>query len=255
MKEIKVKSAGESDPGLERANNEDRVHDDPERGIFIVIDGVGGHAAGEKAADIALSKLRTRLERLTGSVAERIHEAITIANNEIYRLAQAQEQWRGMACVLTVAVVEDGQVTIGHVGDTRLYKVHAGQIRKITHDHSPVGEREDKNELSELEAMRHPRRNEVYRDVGTELHDPSDQDFIELIEIPFEPDCALVMCSDGLSDLVTSAQILRIVEEHAENPREVANHLIEAANSAGERQRHRPLRCRRAVHYARAGER
>ena len=78
-----------------------------------------------------------------------------------------------MACVLTVAVVETGQVTVGQVGDSRLYLVEPGDIRKLTHDHSPVGEREDRGEIDELCAMRHPRRNEVYRDVGSEVHAPT----------------------------------------------------------------------------------
>ena len=82
-----------------------------------------------------------------------------------------------MACVLTVAVVENGSAIIGHVGDSRLYKIRRGEIRKITHDHSPVGEREDSGEISEAEAMRHPRRNEVYRDVGSQEHAPDDPGF------------------------------------------------------------------------------
>ena len=81
----KLRCAGDSHPGLVRSNNEDRFHFDPDRGIFLVIDGIGGHAAGEKAADIALSMVRSRLERETGSAGERIREAITVANNEIFR--------------------------------------------------------------------------------------------------------------------------------------------------------------------------
>ena len=88
-----------------------------------------------------------------------------------------------MACVLTVAVVDDGRATIGHVGDTRLYKLRGGRIEKVTRDHSPVGEREDANEISEAEAMRHPRRNEVYRDVGSEPHEPAMPDFVDVDEI------------------------------------------------------------------------
>ena len=80
-----------------------------------------------------------------------------------------------MACVLTVALVEGDSVSIGHVGDSRLYKIRGGRIEKITHDHSPVGEREDNRDLSEADAMRHPRRNEVYRDVGSEEHTPDDR--------------------------------------------------------------------------------
>src|SRR6185436_8134165 len=105
------------------------------------------------------------------------------------------------ACVLTVAVIEDGLATIGHVGDTRLYKFQRDRVEKVTRDHSPVGEREDSNDLSESEAMRHPRRNEVYRDVGSDPHQPDDADFVDACEIAFVPDAALLLCSDGLTDL------------------------------------------------------
>ncbi len=228
-----LRCAGESHPGLVRSNNEDRFYADPERGIFLVVDGVGGQAAGEKAADVAVETVRKRLERQTGSAAERVREAIAVANNEILRLARSNPQWKGMACVLTAAVVEEGGATVGHVGDSRLYKIRGGAIRKVTHDHSPVGEREDSRALSEAEAMRHPRRNEVYRDVGSEEHTPDDPDFIEVADIPFEPDAALLLCSDGLSDQVTSGEILRIVEREAGNPQAAARALVAAANHAG----------------------
>jgi serine/threonine protein phosphatase PrpC len=233
MQQALFKCAGDSHPGLARENNEDRFHCDPQRGIFIVVDGVGGQAAGEKAAEIAVNKLKTRLERPTGTVIERIREAITIANNEIHHQAQQQPEWAGMACVLTAAIVEGARVTIGHVGDTRLYKLQPGRIQKMTHDHSPVGLREERCGLTEIEAMRHPRRNEVFREVGADPHAPEDEDFIEIIETEFEPDSALLLCSDGLSDLVTSAQIQRLVEENAGDPKLAVQRLIEAANAAG----------------------
>ena len=103
----------------------------------------------------------------------------------------------------------------------------------MTRDHSPVGEREDAGEISELEAMHHPRRNEVYRDVGSEPHQPDDPDFIEVKEVPFEPDAALLLCSDGLTDLVDSASIQRVVAQWAGHPQQVVDALIEAANAAG----------------------
>jgi hypothetical protein len=138
-----------------------------------------------------------------------------------------------MACVLTVVVVKNGTATIGHVGDTRLYKLGDGRIEKITRDHSPVGEQEDAQEISELEAMRHPRRNEVYRDVGSEPHEPGDPDFVELHQIPFGPDEALLLCSDGLTDLVDSGSILRTVAAWAGDPPAVVRALIDAANDRG----------------------
>src|SRR5437763_6940561 len=138
-----------------------------------------------------------------------------------------------MACVLTVAVLDNGSAVVGHVGDSRLYQVRRGEIRKITHDHSPVGEREDSRELSEADAMRHPRRNEVFRDVGGQEHTPDDADFIEVQRFAFEPDSALLLCSDGLSDQVPSAEIRTAVERDAGNPEAAARELIAAANRAG----------------------
>ena len=115
----KLRFAAASDPGKRRKNNEDRYYIDPDRGIYAVIDGVGGQAAGETAAGVAVEVMRERLERQTGSAEERLREAITLANNEILRLSRTKPEWAGMACVLTVALVEEDIVTIGHVGDTR----------------------------------------------------------------------------------------------------------------------------------------
>ncbi len=230
---LSLQGAGGSDPGRVRENNEDRFHCDAERGIFIVVDGVGGHAGGEIAAETALLQVRTRLERAAGSAEERLREAITLANNEVHRLSRTNAEWTGMACVLTAALVEDHQVTIGHVGDSRLYKLRRGTIDKLTHDHSPVGEREDAGDLDEREAMRHPRRHEVFRDVGSERHTPADVDFVEIVESSFEADAALILCSDGLSDLVTSGEMLAIAGRHAGDPAAVVHALIAQANRAG----------------------
>ena len=228
-----VRAAGNTDPGLLRDVNEDRFHLDLARGLFMVVDGVGGQAAGGKAADIAVSMLRARLERENAPVPQRLRDAITAANNEIHRLAGLRPEWAGMACVLTVAVVEEGRATIAHVGETRLYKLRQDRLEKVTRDHSPVGEREDAGEISELEAMNHPRRNEVYRDVGSEPHQAGDPEFIELQHVPFEPDAALLLCSDGLTDVVDSTSILRVVTQWAGHPQQVVDGLIEAANAAG----------------------
>lgn len=226
-------SAACSDPGSVRENNEDRVYSDDARGFFVVIDGMGGHQAGEHAAEIALERIKSRLERQTDTIERRLREAITLANNAIFEAAGTKEEWGGMACVLTAAVIENGHATIGHVGDSRLYKIRQGKIEKITHDHSPVGEREDRGELTEPEAMHHPRRNEVFRDVGSEEHAPDDEEFIEIRKIPFEPDSALLLCSDGLSDALPASQILRIVDENAGDRWAAVRTLIAAATEDG----------------------
>jgi len=228
-----LRAAADTNAGLHRDVNEDRIHADVARGVFLVIDGVGGHAAGGRAADLALATVRSRLERETGPIIDRVREAIAIANNVIHRAAVLRPEWNGMACVLTVAVVDETRAVVGHVGDTRLYKLRDDRIDKITRDHSPIGEREDSNELSELEAMHNPRRNEVYRDVGSDPHQPDDPDFIDACEIAFEPDAALLLCSDGLTDLVDSSSVQHIVKRFAGQPDQVVKELIDAANGAG----------------------
>ncbi len=224
---------GETDPGKQRENNEDRILCDPERGIFVVADGMGGEAAGEVAAQQAVDFIGKRLGEEAGTAARRLREAIAGANNEIYRLAEHNPEWRGMACVLTAAIIENRTLHVGHVGDSRLYEIHGNGIRKITPDHSPIGQKEDSGELSELEAMRHPRRNEVFRDVGSQLHKPDDPDFIEYLQIPLEEKAAYVFCTDGLSDMLTSREILTAVIENAGRPQDGVRRLIEKANAAG----------------------
>src|SRR5205085_6175016 len=103
-----LRCAGASDPGRVRTNNEDAYWMDADRGIFLVVDGIGGQAAGEKAAEIAVARVKARLERQTGTAEQRVREAIAMANNEIFKAAQARPEWHGMACVLTVVVLENG---------------------------------------------------------------------------------------------------------------------------------------------------
>jgi serine/threonine protein phosphatase PrpC len=226
-------AAFRSDPGRVRANNEDVALVDSARGVYGVIDGMGGQAAGEVAAGIARDVILQRLARPLGSPAERVREAIAIANNEIFGRAERTPELHGMACVVTLAIVSSGTLTIGHVGDSRLYTFGPGGLRKLTHDHSPIGEREDAQELSETEAMRHPRRNQVFRDVGSARRDKDEEEFVEVIEAPLPPDSAILLCSDGLTDMVSSAAIERLVRAHAGRPQDVADALVAAANEAG----------------------
>jgi serine/threonine protein phosphatase PrpC len=230
---LEWRSATASDPGRMRLENQDRAYVDDELGIFLVVDGLGGHAAGGKAADTAVDVIRAEMARPGGDARERIRGAITLANNRIFEAAAENETWRGMACVLTLAMISGDKVIVGHVGDSRLYLTWNGAIRKLTQDHSPVGEREDAGELTEAEAMAHPRRHEVFRDVGSRRREPDEEDFIEMKEFLFKPDAAIVLCSDGVSDLLTSAEILEVIERYNGDPAQVAGELVEAANVAG----------------------
>jgi PPM family protein phosphatase len=230
-----LQAAFRSDPGRVRANNEDLPLVDAARGVYGVIDGVGGQAAGEIAAAIAHDVILHRLSRPLGTPAERVREAIALANNEIFRRSAQNADLRGMTCVVTLALVTGDQLTIGHVGDSRLYMMGPRGLRKLTHDHSPIGEREDASEITEAEAMQHPRRNEVFRDVGGALHDKDDADFVEVVEERLQPDTAILLCTDGLTDMVPSMAIERIVRRHAGQPQQVVDALIDAANEAGGR--------------------
>ena len=229
----KWRSAAASHPGRVRVENQDRNYLDDDLGIFLVVDGLGGHAAGEKAAETALDVIRAELQARYGDVRERVRYAIAAANNRILELAEANEGWQGMACVLTLAVACEDKFIVGHVGDSRLYLIWNGSMRKLTSDHSPVGEREDAGDLSEQEAMQHPRRHEVFRDVGSRRREPGDDDFIEMKEFLFKPDAAILLCSDGLSDLVTAAEISEIVDRYDGDPEKIARDLVDAANQAG----------------------
>jgi serine/threonine protein phosphatase PrpC len=226
-------AAGHSDTGRKRTENEDRFFIDAQRGIFLVVDGLGGHAAGERAAEIAVDIISTRLSRRTGASEKRIQEAFALASTEIYQAASRNPEWAGMACVATLALIEADHVTVGHVGDSRLYLLTPGTIEKITRDHSPVGELEDSQELSESDAMRHPRRNEVYRDLGSAAHTPNDTNFVEIHSIPLGQQSALMLCSDGLTDQVTASDIRLVIEQHAGDPQKAARALVDAANEAG----------------------
>jgi serine/threonine protein phosphatase PrpC len=224
-----------TDRGLVRDHNEDRYWVDEERGAFLVVDGVGGHAGGEMAAESAVETIRQTLFVEDGTAEARVRRAITGANNRVYELASADESRAGMGCVLTLALVENGEMTIGHVGDSRLYLVWKGAIRKLTSDHSPVGEGEDAGELTELEAMAHPRRNEVFRDVGSQPREENDSAFVEIRTCRFRPDAAILLCSDGLTDHLTSAQLRDIAGRYDGDAARTAAELVEAANAAGGR--------------------
>src|ERR1700680_163105 len=115
----KWKAGAATDPGRLRTENQDRDYVDDERGVFLVVDGLGGHAAGEKAADTALEVIPAELANRDVDIRERIRSAIATANNRICDLASENEAWRGMACVLTLAVMEDDRGIVGNVGDSR----------------------------------------------------------------------------------------------------------------------------------------
>ncbi len=235
MSELALDCGAATDTGLVRVRNEDRYWIDPALGAFLVVDGVGGQAAGERAAELAVAAIRESIAQDAQTAEVRVRGAIAAANNRICAEAGQNPALAGMACVLTLALVEGAQVTIGHVGDSRLYLFDGSGIRKVTSDHSPVGELEDAGELSEEEAMAHGRRHEVFRDVGSRPRSAEDAEFIEICRCEIAACSALLLCSDGLSDHLTSHRIREIAGRYSGDAAEIARRLVDAANQAGGR--------------------
>ena len=233
MPERPLRSAAATDTGRQRQDNQDTYIAAPDIGLFAVIDGVGGYAGGDVAAELAKETIRARFSVPPLAPLKALKEALLYANEKIYEKGRQDPNLDQMACVATAALVKDDILYAAHVGDTRLYKLRPpAAIEKLTRDHSLVGLQEDAGELDEVAAMRHPRRNEIMRDLGSESHDPDDP-FIELVEASFEPDAAILLCSDGLTDLVRRRDLERLLLTHAGCPEDTVEALIEAANDAG----------------------
>jgi serine/threonine protein phosphatase PrpC len=230
---ISYLSAAASHVGLRRQRNEDKFLIDPLRDFFLVVDGMGGHAGGEIAAQIAVETIEERIKETVGDNQTRLRDSIVCANNAIFHIARGDENLFGMGCVLTALLLKDEIATIANVGDARLYKIHQGKIELVTKDHSVINQLEEDSAYSEIRLMRHPRRNEVFRCVGIEERTTDENGFVDIINIEFLPEHAFLLCSDGLSDLVTSAKLLELILTHAESPQTLVRLLVDEANRAG----------------------
>lgn len=199
-----------------------------------VIDGVGGYKGGDVAASIARSVIIKKLDNFTGDVIEVLQEAIIAANKKINQQKRTGGHHESMACVLTCAVIDmrHNKFWYAHVGDTRVYLKRDQSLIKISSDHSAVGFLEESGRLSEEEAMRHPRRNEINKALGFEEDITTTDDFIETGESPFLPGDMLLLCSDGLTDMISSGKIISVL-----TPKKTlstkAKALVDAANDAG----------------------
>lgn len=229
---------GKTDTGLKRDHNEDNYVATKlwDSYIFLcVIDGVGGYAGGEICSAAVAEKMEQILKDSEpgGNLEGLLKSALAKANNHIIQMHQEMPEYNNMSCVVTSILVDTANalVYMAHVGDTRLYEYSKGQLLKLSHDHSPVGIREEMGLLSEHEAMNHPRRNIIERCIGDSELD-EDTDYIETAVFPFKKGASYLLCSDGLTDMVDSANIIQIVSSE-KNVDEKVEELIEAANQAG----------------------
>jgi protein phosphatase len=217
--------AGRTDTGRRRRRNEDAYVLAPP--LFAVADGMGGAQAGEVASRLAAAALEdTDPGRLTGP--ERVASLIREANRRVHERSSVDPSTSGMGTTMTVALVEDGGVVIGHVGDSRAYLVRDGRIAQLTEDHSLVNELLKSGKLSREEAEVHPQRSVITRAVGT---DP-DVD-VDSFVVETQVGDVFLICSDGLTDMVDDEGILEVVERDHDDLDRVTKLLVAAANRGG----------------------
>ncbi|MGE0129272.1 MAG: Stp1/IreP family PP2C-type Ser/Thr phosphatase [Blastocatellales bacterium] len=238
---------GCTDVGRRRPNNEDAflVADLTERGGFtttpneywlgergallVVADGMGGASAGEVASMLAVATVRNRLQRSATQAngIEQLRRAAEKANAAIRQYARNRPQAEGMGTTLTAALLRDGNVYLAQVGDSRAYLIRGQRIKQLTKDQSLVQKMLDGGLLTPEEAAHHPYRNVVMQALGVE-----DEINVALSACTLEPNDFLLLCSDGLSNYVSDAEMQRIVTE-AESPKYACRLLVELANERG----------------------
>ena len=215
-----------TDTGRRRPQNEDTFVCDPP--LFAVADGVGGAQAGEIASRLAAAALEERPPTALGEST--LTELLREANDRIYRHALEDPAAAGMGTVVTALLVDEsaGDVAIGHVGDSRAYRLRDGELEQLTPDHSLVGELVRAGRLSTEEAEHHPHRSVITRAVGTE---PDVE--VETLTVAVAPGDLYLICSDGLTDIVRDEQIAELIRTADGDPDAAAEALVAAANRAG----------------------
>ncbi len=228
----------QTDTGRVRTNNEDAIAVDESCGVAVLADGMGGYAAGEVASGMACDFIRSELGRWLheasagasdGDVKRAMDICVDNANRAIFGAANSNPTYAGMGTTLVLAVFRSGRLLLGHIGDSRAYRLRDGQLQQITKDHSLLQEQIDAGILTPEQAQYAANKNLVTRALGVEdlvllethLHDIQSGDIY-------------LMCSDGLSDMLRDQQIADIMTAHASLP-DMGAALVAGANDAGGR--------------------
>jgi serine/threonine protein phosphatase PrpC len=225
---------GATDTGRERSNNEDAFvvrHLTDDLLFAAVIDGVGGYEGGEIAASAA-QEIFASFQPTSGIDTLSLKQLLVNANDKILALKQEQTEYESMACVATAMIIDKAKrkLFFAHVGDTRMYLYRDSNLIKLTKDHSFVGFLEENNKLTEEQAMNHPKRNEINKALGFTIINAG-QDYIDAGESPFLSEDLLLLCSDGLTDALTSKQIAELLSSEG-SLEDKCHALIESANEA-----------------------
>jgi protein phosphatase len=246
-------------PGMVRSHNEDSIAADPEIGLAVLADGMGGYNAGEVASGIAVELIRAEMKKallkkrpdeFNGLDAEQLIETHAArANTAIYRASQSQPQYSGMGTTLVVALWHDNQVSVGHIGDSRLYRLRDSALEQITRDHSLLQEQIDSGMITREQARHSQNKNLVTRAVGI---DPEVETEVHTYSV--QPGDVYLLCSDGLSDMVTDEDVQLTLSSLAANLPLAAEQLVQLANDNGGRDNISVILVRVARDYpARAG--
>jgi PPM family protein phosphatase len=219
------RSAAVTDRGRKRRRNEDSFVCDPP--LFAVADGMGGAQAGEIASRLAAATIRDDAVS-EPSPEHHVKALVHEANRRVFERSSADESASGMGTTMTVALVNDGEVTIGHVGDSRAYLIRRGRLEQVTDDHSLVAELVRSGKLSPEDAESHPQRSVITRVLGTE----PDVD-VDTFTVATEPGDLFMLCSDGLTSMVDDETILEIAERTRADLNAAAKALVQAANRGG----------------------
>jgi protein phosphatase len=219
---------GVTDPGKVRRNNEDSllVGEGRDETLFVIADGIGGFEAGEVASSIAVDVLKDV------EPSAPLEGAIREANRRILAAARGDEKLAGMGTTVVAmrfgGTEQEPLAEISHVGDSRAYLVRGGDLRPITEDHSLVAELVRSGDLTRAQASEHPQKNLITRALGAE-----DEVEVDTTVLPVEPGDRLILCSDGLSDMVPETQMQDLLTSSPEDPERAARALVSAALDAG----------------------
>jgi protein phosphatase len=215
-----------TDTGRRRMRNEDAYVFEPP--LFAIADGMGGARAGEIAAGIAATALRDG--RREASDEASLEAVIAEANRRVWERSVADPSTAGMGTTVTVALVDAPaeQIVFGHVGDSRAYRLRGDELEQITTDHSLVAELVESGVLTPEEAERHPQRSAITRAVGTEQAIE-----VDVFTVPAEHGDVVLLCSDGLTDMLSEEDIAAALLEAGRDPEEAARKLVAEANARG----------------------
>ena len=231
---MKLASSGKTDIGTVRNLNEDSIGMDPENGVFVAADGMGGHSAGEVASkllvDTVMEYLRAAFKNGTAEkIGTLIWKGISFANEKIHNLSGTDSDKMGMGTTAVVLVFLKKMYHVGWVGDSRLYLFRDGKLSQITRDHSAVQTLVDAGMITEDEALRHPQRNVITRAVGVESRIE-----VDLLSGKVKAEDIFLVCTDGVSGVLSSGELKKILTS-SRNLNSISSMLIESANEKGGR--------------------